>query len=39
MSERNVITQSKKFHHLNEFQRGQIESLMKYSNLKASQHF
>ena len=23
MSETNVITQSKKFHHLNEFQRGQ----------------
>ena len=29
MSETNVITKSKKFHHLNNFQRGQIEALLK----------
>ena len=29
MSETNVITKSKKFHHLNKFQRGQIEALLK----------
>ena len=29
MFETNVITQSKKFHHLNEFKRGQIEALLK----------
>ena len=29
MFETNVITKSKKFHHLNKFQRGQIEALLK----------